>query len=134
MLENVYLKKTMRFGQLTAVCLVSVLLCAGCQVTNRTLSMTDAENSYKQGDHARAFRLSEALAYEGDREAQYALGYMYFHGVGVGRDQKTGIFWIEKSAENGYEVAANAMRSIRNYGNLAPLPMHQSRLENPSSS
>lgn len=82
--------------------------------------MADAKTSYDIGDHERAFRLSELLAYDGDREAQYALGFMYFHGIGVHRDQELGILWIKKAAEKGHPPAVKAAKAIEIYQNVMP--------------
>jgi uncharacterized protein len=48
------------------------------------------------------FRLS---AEQGDAEAQYNLGWMYYEGQGVPQDYKEAVKWYRLSAEQGNERA-----------------------------
>lgn len=74
----------------------------------------EAKHSYFKGDHERAFRISEALAYEGNPEAQYALGYLFFYGIGTAENKALGIAWMEQSAQKGYAKALDAMDTLKN--------------------
>ncbi len=44
-------------------------------------------------------------AEEGDVEAQFELGWCYFHGIVISKDKTMGIKWIRKAAENGSKSA-----------------------------
>jgi hypothetical protein len=44
-------------------------------------------------------------AEQGDAEAQFNLGLMYGSGRGVEKDEKEGVKWIRKAAEQGFEPA-----------------------------
>jgi hypothetical protein len=50
----------------------------------------------------------EAAAERGDPDAQYALGYMYFYGIGTVRDPKAAQLWIHRSASQGQPLAIKA--------------------------
>jgi Sel1 repeat len=48
----------------------------------------------------------------GDLEAQFFLGYSYWHGNGVKNDQEQALFWLEKAAENGSAQANHLLSEI----------------------
>lgn len=56
----------------------------------------------------------EAAAQNGDPDAQYALGYMYFYGIGTVRDTKAAQLWINRAAAQGQPLAIKA-DDILNY-------------------
>ncbi|MHB1946867.1 MAG: SPOR domain-containing protein [Gammaproteobacteria bacterium] len=65
------------------------------------------------GEYKSAFRRLLPAAVCGNPEAQYAVGYMYYYGYGVSQDSESGIFWMTKSAEQGYRPAIKALAIIR---------------------
>jgi hypothetical protein len=56
----------------------------------------------KLAAQANAFRVR---AEQGDAQAQYRLGNMYFYGRGVPRDNDEALRWYRKSADQGYAAA-----------------------------
>lgn len=52
------------------------------------------------------------LACDGNAEAQYAVGYMYYYGYGVAQDTDVGFFWINRSANQAYPPAISARMMI----------------------
>lgn len=52
-------------------------------------------------NEAKAIVLIESAAQEGYTEAQYELGFMYCHGMGVARDPQQAVKWFEKAAAQG---------------------------------
>ncbi len=54
----------------------------------------------------------EQAAQNGDPDAQYALGYMYYYGVGTVRDVGTARRWINKAAAQGQPLAEKASRLL----------------------
>ena len=50
----------------------------------------------------------EAAAQNGDPDAQYALGYMYFYGIGTVRDTKAAQLWINRAAAQGQRLHRGA--------------------------
>lgn len=55
----------------------------------------------------------EQAAESNDPDAEYALGYMYYYGIGTVKDLDTAIVWIKRAAEQGQPLAIQAMQLIR---------------------
>ena len=55
----------------------------------------------------------ERSAMQGDPDAQYALGYMYYYGVNTVRDQDLAYLWIKRAASQGQPLARQALRLIQ---------------------
>ncbi|MFI4936945.1 MAG: tetratricopeptide repeat protein [Candidatus Berkiellales bacterium] len=88
----------------------AILTLTGCMSEiNRSLTRLEAKESYYAGDVGRSFRLTEAMAYQGDMKAEYTLGYLYFYGIGAPQNKQLGVAWILQSAEKGYPPAVAAM-------------------------
>lgn len=49
-----------------------------------------------------------AAARNGDPDAQYGLGYMYYYGIGTMRDETTARSWIRRAAAQGQPLAVKA--------------------------
>ena len=62
---------------------------------------------YQEGDYPAAFRLFKKAAEQGQANAQYNLGLMYYNGEGVTRDLKQAVYWYQKAAEQGDASAQN---------------------------
>jgi TPR repeat protein len=60
-----------------------------------------ALNAYKQHHYKKAFTLYKEAADKGDTTAQNALSYLYFNGVGVAKNPKEGLYWLQKAADKG---------------------------------
>lgn len=54
----------------------------------------------------------ETAAQRGDPDAQYALGYMYFYGIGTVRDPKAARLWIRRAAAQGQPLAIKAANML----------------------
>lgn len=67
---------------------------------------------FQDGYYKRAMAQLLPLAAEGNMEAQYAVGYMYYYGFGVAQDSETGDFWIKRSADQKFEPAEKALAII----------------------
>lgn len=95
------------------LCLL-LLFCGGClREVNKSLTLKEAEKMYYEGDHPRAFRLTEVLALEGDKNSQYALGYMYYYGIGAPQNKPLAIAWMIKAAKQGHASANIALNEIQ---------------------
>jgi TPR repeat protein len=57
--------------------------------------------AYKRGDYATAHRVWKSLAEGGDASAQYNLGLLYHHGLGVESKISEAAQWYGRAAENG---------------------------------
>ena len=112
-----------RMVQVAFAALLSVLLIA-CATTGprpRPVHTESAsEKSYlaqgkryfEEGYYRRAMHELLPLACDGNPEAQYAVGYMYYYGEGVAQDTDVGYFWIKRSADKGYPPAVKALAII----------------------
>ncbi len=54
--------------------------------------------AYQRGDYATALREFRRLAEQGDAEAQFNLGSMYYHGYGVPQDYVQAHMWYKLAA------------------------------------
>ncbi len=73
-----------------------------------------------QGDIQRAARYCKA-AEQGDADAQYGLGRLYYEGRGVPQDYAQAVTWYRKAAEQGYAEAQCAMGKAYYFGQGVPL-------------
>ncbi|OGT62441.1 MAG: hypothetical protein A3F14_03590 [Gammaproteobacteria bacterium RIFCSPHIGHO2_12_FULL_43_28] len=94
--------------------LLSCFLSA-CVTTRATSSIKTAAELqqgkyyFEAGNYKDAMRNLLPYAADGNKEAQYAVGYMYYYGYGVTPDRETGYFWIKRSANQQYEPAVKAL-------------------------
>lgn len=54
----------------------------------------------------------QSAAENGSADAQYALGYMYYYGIGTVKDRQTAELWIQRSAAQGQPLAKKAWSLI----------------------
>lgn len=78
-------------------------------------SPTCKNNPFLQKYDCSFDRIDQA-ARSGDPDAQYALGYLYFYGVGTHQDTHAGQVWIEKAAAQGQPLAVRAQRLMSQNG------------------
>lgn len=112
-----------RYGKLIISCLTGVVLClqVGCAKKTTDGSSVDgasqinasacAGNVFLEKYNCSLDTIQQA-ALTGNPDAQYALGYMYYNGIGTVKDQKTGVLWIERSAQLGQPLAQQAQSMI----------------------
>lgn len=70
-----------------------------------------ANNAFLQ-KYQCSFPRVEQAARAGDPDAQYALGYLYYYGIGATQDRQTGLMWIRKAAAQGQPVAQEALKDL----------------------
>ena len=58
------------------------------------------------------FQRMKQAAEQGNAEAQYNLSVMYHEGEGVGQDEEKAVYWLKKSAAQGYIQAQDVLRTI----------------------
>ena len=63
------------------------------------------QDAYVRGDYAAALNEWRPLAGQGDAEAQFRLGVMYFNGRGVALDIAEALKWLWKAADQGHARA-----------------------------
>ena len=99
--------------------LLSLLALSACQrpestpqVNHNTIS-TDKCNKYTfLQPYGCSILTLEQNAENGDINAAYILGYVYYYGLGTPVDQASGKLWIEKAANEGQPQAIKAMALI----------------------
>lgn len=74
--------------------------------------LEQGKSFFDQGYYKKAMRQLLPLACDGVPDAQYAVGYMYYYGMGVTQDTDVGYFWIKRAAEHRYVTAMKALESI----------------------
>ena len=81
---------------------VGFLLTQACVSRAGTTNGIDA---FEKGDYAKALEIWRKEAVQGDREAQFYLGYLYDSGQGVEEDNATAASWYSKAAVKGQTSA-----------------------------
>ncbi|MDA8561864.1 hypothetical protein N9L02_01980, partial [Gammaproteobacteria bacterium] len=71
------------------------------------------KSTFNSGNFKLAFQQLMPLAVKCNSEAEYAVGYMYYYGLGLEAHKESGIFWINRSASQMYRPAIKAMQLIR---------------------
>jgi len=61
----------------------------------------DATDAYQKGNYAQAIELLRPLAAQGNVDAQFNLGSMYYQGKGVTQDYQEAVKWYRLAAEQG---------------------------------
>lgn len=76
----------------------------------------------------------EQAAESSDPDAMYALGYMYYYGIGTVRDKDTAVVWIQRAAGMNQPLAIKAMEMIyhKSYKRQGRAQMQQKKLSNDS--
>ena len=67
-------------------------------------------------DYAKAVEWYTKAAEQGNANAQYKLGALYFNGDDVAKDQKAGVEWLTKAAENGLPAAQYDLGNLYRFG------------------
>lgn len=87
------------------------LLLTGC-IHRSMPSFAAAEYDYAHGNYPRAFQELWTPAEKNDPRALYAMGYMYYYGVGTDKDQDLGRSLIRRAAAKNYPPAITALELI----------------------
>ena len=108
--------------KLTSLCsklLLAVLLAfsiSGCSTTPEQAPMDpqavlkEAHKAYAAEDYAKVYELVFPLAASGNADAQYTLGYLYFHGLGTEKSEAQAMNWIQRAAAQGHAKALQALK------------------------
>lgn len=84
--------------------------------TKQASELQQGKREFSQGMYKRARMWLYPLAADGNAEAEYGVGYMYYYGFGVTQDTDTGLFWISRSADQHYPPAIQALGVIHKQG------------------
>lgn len=101
-----------------------LLACASARMAEEVQS---GKATFDSGNFKLAFAQLLPLAVKCSPEAQYAVGYMYYYGLGVEAHKESGIFWIRQSAAQIYRPAIKAMQLIeKNKSESRDMPLKKS--------
>ncbi len=111
------------YGKLVSSVLMGIFVCAsvGCikkgaadsavSESPQVSASACAGNLYLEKYNCSLDDIQQA-ALIGNPDAQYALGYMYYNGVGTVKDEQTGELWIQRAAQQGQPLAQKAQSII----------------------
>jgi TPR repeat protein len=98
-----------------AVTLLCLAIFTGCatspdpEVDETALTLEEAHKAYSAKEYKKVFQLLFPLAAAGNAEAQYALGYLFYHGLGVEKNERQAMHWVQRSASQGNRKALQAL-------------------------
>jgi TPR repeat protein len=85
----------------------------------RAEPLQDAQAAVARKDYASALRLLEPLARGGQPVAQWRLGLLYYHGLGVREDNAQAKLWFERAARQGLADAQFQLGTLYAFGHAA---------------
>jgi TPR repeat protein len=100
-----------KIARYSALILLGFLL-QSCASPKHSQEVQKGKMYFEQGNFKLAFHQLLPIAAAGNAQAQYAVGYMYYYGYGTSEDQESGLFWMQKSAEQHYDPAIKALNII----------------------
>lgn len=86
-------------------------------------NLQQGERFFRSGYYKKAMHVLLPLACDGVADAQYAVGYMYYYGLGVTQDSDVGYIWIRRAADQHFQPAIDALHLIetcQNNGDKIP--------------
>lgn len=86
---------------------VSLCVLVGCAT-----QFTKGRHAFENKDYQTAYTNFLPLARTGNADAQYALGYMYYNGLGVKQDDDLASYWFVKAAAQNQLQAKKALKMI----------------------
>lgn len=96
--------------------------CSSSPFTQRSFSLAEAQAAYQRQDYWTAAQMLRPLAYQGNADAQYALGYMYYYGRGVERNRGFAMSWFGEAVRLGHEKAREALAQVQSEARIFRLP------------
>jgi TPR repeat protein len=85
-----------------------------------SLDAEAAYAAYEKGHHARALRLAQPLAEQGDARAQSLVGLIYYIGRGPMRDDAEAVRWLRLAADQGDAAARFRLGLMYSEGHGVP--------------
>jgi hypothetical protein len=81
---------------------------------------SQAYSAYMQKNFEEALKLFQSAADHGDATAQFYLGVMYEHGLGIPQDYETALKFYRWASEQGFPRAENNLASMYEHGRGVP--------------
>ena len=121
-MKRIFVMKTSPLLSFAILCSGALLLNA-CSTQNNEQKLINKEVSagkinFAQGQYPLAFTDLLPAAEKGDKQAQYAVGYMYYYGKGTTQNIYEAKKWFEKSAQQGDPNAKKALAIVNKDINL----------------
>lgn len=96
--------------------LPGLILLNGCsttpdsaQIDETKAILKEAHIAYNNKAYKKVFQLIFPLAAAGNDKAQYTLGYLFYHGLGVEKSERQAMHWIQQAAAQGNKKALRAL-------------------------
>jgi TPR repeat protein len=104
---------------------LAALFALAVSSTARADPFETALNAFNAADYATAFSIWWPLARNGDPKSQASLGFMYYSGKGVRRDDPRALFWFHRAADAGQPTAQFFLGMEYFYGRGVPRDLAQ---------
>jgi TPR repeat protein len=104
---------------------VAVLMLAGMAASAGADPFEDGLDAFNAADYAQAYAIWWRLAKGGDAKAQASLGFMYYSGKGVHRDDEQSLYWFRRAADAGQPTAQFFLGMQYFYGRGVPRDLAQ---------
>ena len=105
--------------------MVAILLAGAVPGPARAGGFELGLQAFDAGDYARAFASWWPLARDGDPKSQASLGFLYYSGKGVRRDDQQSLLWFRRAAEAGQPTAQFFLGLQYFYGRGVPRDLAQ---------
>jgi len=100
---------------------LSVALFIALPLVSHASQLDDGVKAYDQQDYPVAYQRLLPLAEQGAGKAQYYIGEMFVGGMGIPTNMEKGVYWLQKSVENKYHMAAKTLGKMYMSGFGVPM-------------
>jgi TPR repeat protein len=92
-----------------------ILLLSGCVTNEQYLAnnFQEGKNNFELKNYRVAYEKLLPVARAGNRDAQYAVGYMYYYGKGTLEDHTKARYWMVHAAKQGQPLAKEALVKLK---------------------
>jgi len=114
--------KFMKLSHLVKIIPIAALsgvLLAGCASSNMSQARQLPNHTYEAAkanfdrhNYSAAFVQLQEPAKAGNKHAQYALGYLYFYGLGTSKNISKAKYWFQKASAQGLISAQKALKMM----------------------
>lgn len=107
-----FLKNALHISRELLVCLSLVGLVTSCATSHNLYGQ--GKQHFLLADYHSAYKELYPVARTGKADAQYAVGYMQYYGLGTLGNPISGMQWMKKAAKQGDKTAQQAIQQIQN--------------------
>jgi TPR repeat protein len=101
-------------NQILALCLFCLALTAcGATAFKQSSEIAEGKRYFDQGYYTKAISMLKSSAEQGNPEAQYALGYMNYYGLGAKQNTSAAYHWLQQAAKQNYLPATKALGMMK---------------------